>query len=77
MDCFGDTGLSIWIGMIWAALKPLSWILGVVAEKTENTWDNKISRAVAKAVSYFGWLAGVFGIGNVPKSVKHRPSLRK
>lgn len=77
MSCFGGFDFSVWITVVWAALKPVAWGLGVLAEKTENKWDNGIARAAAKAVSYFGWLAGTFGIGDVPKSVKHRPSLKK
>ena len=61
--------------LIMGMLKGVSWIFGMVAEKTEVTWDNKAAKWFSKTVSWLGWAIGQFGIGNVPNSVKHRPKL--
>lgn len=75
--CLKEVSLKMWVALIWALLKPTSCLIGIIAEKTENKWDNKVAAGISKAISYFGWLIGVFGIGNVPKSIKHRPKIKK
>lgn len=74
-DCSGSFSIEIWVVVIWAFLKPISWCLGFIAEKTENKWDNKLSLFVSKLVSHLGWILGNLGIGNVPDTIKHRPKL--
>ena len=78
--CFNDnvTDISTLFGILAAAmavLRPVSAALGKISEKTENKWDNKLARFCAKSVSYLGWFVGLFTIGDVPKSVKHKPKL--
>lgn len=73
MECsFLSTNWELIIGLIWVVLKPIAFCLGKIAEKTENKWDNRI----VKTISYFGWFIGQFGIGDTPKSIKHKPKLR-
>lgn len=61
------------LALVMATLKPVSWLLGKVADKTETKWDNKAAKWCGKALSYLGWLMGIFSIGDVPASVKHKP----
>lgn len=69
-------GFEYWILMIWAILKPISSLLGTIADKTECKWDNKVALFFSYTLSYLAWFIGIFGIGDVPKSVKRRPVLR-
>lgn len=73
--CEDSVGWKLWVAIVWASLKPLSWALGCIADKTENKWDNYVAKFVSKSVSYLGWVIGLMGIGNVPESVKHRPKV--
>ena len=76
MGCDFLQSIELWIGLIWALLKPVSWALGWLAERTESKWDNRVAQFFARLLSYFGWLVGLFGIGNVPGSVKHKPTFK-
>lgn len=76
-DLCQNTPVSPWIAIMWASMKPISWILGTLADKAEKKWDNDATKTVSKIVSHLGWFVGLFGIGDVPKSVKHRPSFKR
>lgn len=73
-----DIGAFLGVLMaVMAVLRPISAALGKIADTTENTWDNKLAKFLAKAIGQISWFTGLFTIGNVPKSAeKHKPGAK-
>lgn len=66
------SGAKIPIEMIPVVLGGLRLVaegLGIVAQKTDNKWDNKAAAGLSTVVNFLGWGIGQFGIGS-PKNVK-------
>jgi len=75
--------LSVGLKGASATLGKVSGKLEDVAEKSKAKWDNKavgylskLGMYIGKGGGYAAWLLGVFGVGNIPKSVKHIPKLK-
>jgi len=56
------------IGAAYLLLRFTAEGLGKLAQKTSNTWDNKIAAGLAAAANFAGWGLGLFGVGS-PKSI--------
>lgn len=56
--------------LLYTLLKPISYLLGLLAEKTESKWDNNVAHTIAACVNHLAWFLGLFGIGDVPKTVR-------
>ena len=57
--------------MIMTILRYLSKLIGWIARKTENKWDNQLAKILAQIADAIAWLIGNFGVGAVPATVKH------
>ena len=70
-DCESPIGSSyLYLFLtISVVLKALSWGIGIIANKTETKWDNKLARFLGRAGAILAWVVGLFGVGKVPSSV--------
>ena len=74
----GNLGLDRYAAtyiMVMMGLRMLAEGGGMIADKTETKFDNKVIKMFAKALNAMSWFAGLFGIGT-PKNV-HKPKFKK
>jgi hypothetical protein len=63
------------VALAMAALKPISWFLGVTGGKIEDSSESQLIKGIGKLTSYVAWAIGLFNVGNIPASVRYQPKL--